>query len=210
MPRTYRGSESWTNSERSCIDALFFAAEEGNVMKCSQLISVINSFNVKISMVRETKNLVYTALRAGHVDIAKLLIDSGADINSSFEGETLLTWLIKNEGPEMAKSLVNLGVDVNISSPKGSPLEAALLGGDTDLAEFLIDHGANIRFVRHDGQTALSIAAFNGAEELVGKIQLLLTPPVVVEAPAAEAHEEAAAYFGEDEASLTGVVDASE
>jgi ankyrin repeat protein len=121
---------------------------------------------------------------ARNLDIAKLLVQNGADINSiSYKGENALH---VNTYPEVIEYLLKLGVDMNLRNKDNEPpilsnhddrvkilfaengadISISPLGGGTllhitdnpDLAKILIDRGIDVNKVDNWGQTPLFIA----------------------------------------------------
>jgi len=80
---------------------------------------------------------LYEAARAGQLDVAKVLIRNGADVDfvTPFGGHT--------------------------------PIMGASLGGQMEVTEFLIRAGADVNAVDSDGETALDFAREYGGPEVV-------------------------------------------
>lgn len=95
------------------------------------------------------------------VAMAKLLLDHGADPNSCCEGfdkAPPLTYAIYNREPKaMVDLLLGAGADINAGGGR-TPLEAALVGGKWDLAEYLVTRGADVNALAHTGQRLLDYA----------------------------------------------------
>ena len=90
----------------------------------------------------------YTALmlasQTGHTDVAKLLIEAGADVNAQDNnGETALM-LVSDEGhTDIVKMLIEKGADVNAQTNDGqTALRIASQEGHTEVAQLLIEAGA--------------------------------------------------------------------
>ncbi len=69
----------------------------------------------------------------------------------------------------LVKQHIEAGTDVNEKDPTGgsSPLITAALFGETEIAKYLIDAGADINFQNNEGSTALHTAAFFCRTEIV-------------------------------------------
>jgi ankyrin repeat protein len=82
-----------------------------------------------------------------HLEIARLLLDAGADPNAHKRGQTALHWAARGGQIEMAELLLSRGaaVDVISRTPQGemTPLAAALRAEKKDMADLLRRHGAN-------------------------------------------------------------------
>jgi ankyrin repeat protein len=81
-----------------------------------------------------------------HLEIAKLLLDAGADPNAHKRGQTALHWAARGGQIEMAELLISRGarVDALAKTPQGdtTPLAHALKAEKRDMAELLRRHGA--------------------------------------------------------------------
>eukprot|EP00919_Chromeraceae_sp_WS-2016_P076936 GHVR01182052.1.p1 GENE.GHVR01182052.1~~GHVR01182052.1.p1 ORF type:complete len:116 (+),score=15.91 GHVR01182052.1:30-377(+) len=82
----------------------------------------------------------------GHTDIARLLIDKGADVNSrENDGYTPLIWASNRGHTDIARLLIDKGADVNSKDKDGTtPLISASEFGHTEIVRFLIEKGADV------------------------------------------------------------------
>ena len=101
-------------------------------------------------------------LNFGNVEIARLLIDSGADINSVSKNKFTATPLqgsVVNKSIEVGRLLLARGANVNPRNDDGgNPLHEAAGDGQIEFAKLLLDHGANINAKDDNGKTPLTIA----------------------------------------------------
>ena len=83
--------------------------------------------------------------RTGYVDVARLLIEHGADVATQREdGWTPLHLAASWGHVDLALLLIEHGADVVAQDEHGrTPLHRASLGGRVDLARLLIEHGAD-------------------------------------------------------------------
>ena len=89
------------------------------------------------------------ACRRGYIEIAKILLDHGADssINwkESVRGQIALTEACKNDCIDIAKLLVDRGADIDSPfSTQHTCLLFSCLGGRLSKVEFLLNMGPNI------------------------------------------------------------------
>lgn len=72
----------------------------------------------------------------------------------------------------MVEALVNRGAKVNaeIEGFRGIPLTMALSNGHEDVARFLLNHGANARYVDSAGYTLLHVAARNVSNDMLQRL----------------------------------------
>lgn len=78
---------------------------------------------------------------ADHLEIARLLLDAGADVNAHKRGQTALHWAARGGQVEMAELLLERGADVGAKAitPEGeaTPLDLAVKAGKEDAARLL-------------------------------------------------------------------------
>ena len=87
----------------------------------------------------------------GNLDLVKLLVESGADINYD-ENSPYMFFPIQLANKDIDKYLLSKGADINATSVCGnSPIEDAISSGDTELALFLLDNGADPNVESNDG-----------------------------------------------------------
>jgi hypothetical protein len=80
----------------------------------------------------------------GKVEIARSLIDQGADVNARDEsGNTILLTAVRPYGTGMVKLLVDSGADISAKDQFGfTPLAVAVKNNHTDIAKYLKEKGA--------------------------------------------------------------------
>ena len=106
----------------------------------------------------------WTALHLnwGNVEMARLLIESGSDINANSRNHfnaTPLQGAAATNRLEIAKLYLSHGANVNCRSEDGgSPLHEAAGNGFLDFARLLVERGANINQRDDNGKTPLTIA----------------------------------------------------
>ncbi len=114
----------------------------------------------------------------GHLKLIQRLFQCGANINGAPGTEPpLLSATILCEKKATVKLLIKLGADVNaVDSDGGSALIYAttnVIGGDDifdpalDIMDQLLKAKANVNAARHNGQTALTLAATGGSNKTV-------------------------------------------
>ena len=86
--------------------------------------------------------LLEAAVRNGNVEIVKLLIGAGADVNTG-SIEPLLVLAVKYGHTEILKALIDAGADVNSATIKPI-LVTAVQYGNVDVVKALIDAGADV------------------------------------------------------------------
>ena len=84
------------------------------------------------------------AAREGHTDVARLLLDAGAEINGvAANGTSPLVVAAHSGHSDMAQMLIEKGADTNLIGAGYNALHAAILRGDLDTVVALLKHGAD-------------------------------------------------------------------
>jgi ankyrin repeat protein len=97
---------------------------------------------------------LYLASEEGHVNIVKLLLDRGADIDAKVDlwGTALTIAAVSNQ-EEVVRLLLERGADVNVENEFCSgALDAAAQYGHEEIAEMLYDAGADIEKALEDAE----------------------------------------------------------
>ncbi len=120
--------------------------------------------------VKTDPNILILAADIGHSEVVNLLLERGADINSTANtlgGGPLMTAAEKGR-LEVVKLLLAKGADVNEGGRMGfTPLMAASEKGQLDIVKELLDKGADINARSQCmGSTALSIARDYGQNDV--------------------------------------------
>lgn len=110
--------------------------------------------------------LMYAA-KYGRVEVAKLLIEKGANVNLQGDrGETPLIMGIDAGSIEMVSLLIEKGANLEIAENTNgtTPLIEAVLTSSLPILKLLVEKGANLDKQDNDGNTALIAAAANDEE----------------------------------------------
>ena len=112
---------------------------------------------------------LHEAADRGHVAIADLLIDYGANIDARTRSSiTPMHNAILGHHTGVVKLLLARGANVNAALANGlTPLHQAAMRGFTDIAEILLDMEAGVNAQSNSGRTPLHWAALNGHVEIV-------------------------------------------
>jgi len=141
---------------------------------------------------------LFDAIENGHTDVARLLIEAGADVNRTYgpfdavslarsEGQEEMIELLKAaaEMPtasnvidaaqardwERLSRVINAGADVNAEGRDGmTALMFAAGDGEVEIVAALLGRGANVNARRGEGDTALLGAAAEGHEAIVEQL----------------------------------------
>jgi ankyrin repeat protein/L-ascorbate metabolism protein UlaG (beta-lactamase superfamily) len=103
----------------------------------------------------------------GNVEIAKLLLDAGAEIDAGdSDNSTALGVAAMRQHADMVTLLIERGADVNHRDRKADcPLSFAVYGRDEAIVQQLLDAGADLWYRSPHGETLLHIAAGRGLPE---------------------------------------------
>ncbi|XP_065914617.1 uncharacterized protein [Dysidea avara] len=151
--------------------ALSIALEEGNEELAGALITA--GADIKITDIAGNTMLMCAA-EGGCTKVASDLLNTGSiDINAvNKDGWSALTIAICDGNEELAGALITAGADIKITDNYGNTmLMCAAEGGCTKVASDLLNTGSiDINAVNEDGDSALSIALWEGNEELAGAL----------------------------------------
>ncbi len=110
------------------------------------------------------------AAAGGHLDVVKLLLDCGADANSTNEaGVTALMRAALMGHPQVVSLLLDSGADVEAKDQEGwPPLILVCREGHTDVARLIIEIGADVNVKDNHGWTPLIWASSLGSRRRGG------------------------------------------
>ncbi len=123
-------------------DDFIHAARDGNITAVQNYLK--NNGNVNHLNPYGGTAIMFAA-RAGHTDIAKLLIEAKADLNihGSYAGTTALIWAAQHGSSDIVKLLVENGAIINAKNHKGeTALDFAKAGKYSEIISYLESKGA--------------------------------------------------------------------
>ena len=108
------------------------------------------------------------ATSGGYGEIAKFLIEKGADVNHGDSNMITPLFNASVAGQEdVARLIIEKGAEVNAANKAGdTPLIYAAFKGHTEVVRLLLEHGANVNAVTNNGSTPLILAASHGFTEI--------------------------------------------
>jgi ankyrin repeat protein len=148
-------------------DALFQAGVEPNIFEATatgRIGRVRELLGRDPSLVHAWSPDGWTALHLNfnNLEMAKLLIDAGSDLDANSRNKlnaTPLQGAAANNWIELAKLYLSRGANVNCRSEGGgSPLHEAAGNGFVEFARLLLDKGANVNQKDDSGKTPLTTA----------------------------------------------------
>lgn len=169
----YAGRGSCEYNRLPCNEtALHEAATQGLAEVVKRLLITVSSIDVNLKDDNGRTPLALAA-SAGHEDVVKILTElEGIDINTqNVEGRTPLFLAVYGGHERVTKMLLeHPGLDVNLRARYGlTPLLSAVQKNQIEMVSLLAKYKAvdlNLRYPL-DGQTPLSLAAFEGYESVV-------------------------------------------
>jgi len=154
---------------QSSTDDLFAAIEKNDIQKVKYLIDINADVNARDPYTSMTPLMV--AAYDGYTEIAKLLIEKGAEVNAKGGVEMDMTPLIfaaSQDRLNMVRLLIEHGANVNVKTRYGwTPLFFAVSRSKVDIAKLLIERGADANVKLPTGETALAEAEIEGNSDMV-------------------------------------------
>jgi ankyrin repeat protein len=112
---------------------------------------------------------LHVAAEWGSVEIARMLIEAGADVNvqDTWGNKTPLHDAARTGRVEVAQMLIDAGADLDLQDEHGrTPLHVVAIYGNVEIARMLIDAGADVNMQDIDFETPLHRAARYGRVEI--------------------------------------------
>lgn len=132
------------------------------------------------------RTALIVAASRGFADIAKLLIEKGADVHTKNNGWSALERVAFDGRDKMVNLLLKHGADIEADNEIGTPLILASARGHLAIVRLLLEHNANVHARNGNGETALMVAAkYNdgwGLDRRVAIASLLLKHGANIEA----------------------------
>lgn len=174
----YYGRDAITGVLRDAAEELdvFEAAAFGDVGRLTELLDedpeLVNRFAA------DGFTPLQLASFFGQAEAVDLLLERGAEVSPAAKNQMRVQALHSAvaasdsgvSGPVIARivrRLVECGADVNARQQSGAtPLHAAAMNGNVEVAQLLLAHGADATTAHDDGRTAADFAAERGHDEL--------------------------------------------
>jgi ankyrin repeat protein len=151
--------------------SLVSAVKNGDYNNVNLLIETIKTLIEAGEDVNEKERPLVLAAEKGNIDIVKLLLEHGADVNGteSKYGSAPLHFAAQKGYLDVVKLLLDYGADINQLNDQGTtPLHFAAEGGNIDIVKLLLEEGAeDINDTNDHGNTPLNFAAINGHIDVV-------------------------------------------
>ncbi|XP_062596261.1 putative ankyrin repeat protein RF_0381 [Saccostrea cucullata] len=112
----------------------------------------------------EGNNLVHSAVWVGNMEMLKVLLEKGLDINDISEKEKIVPLLsCINDKTDISKHLLDMypySIDTRDNCGENT-IHVAAWCGNIDFLNFLVRHGFDINSTRNDGKTVLHLCCRN-------------------------------------------------
>ena len=149
------------------------AMQAGNISEIKAMLEAGTiTANSRIFIDGDWGNPISLAIVFDLVDVVKLLIDAGADVDDPGDDDELTTplnYAVQHDKTEIARLLIDAGANVNTKDDDGrSPLHYAVGEGYSEIVQLLVNAGANVNARDNERKTPLHLAAgFGGNLEIV-------------------------------------------
>lgn len=155
--------------------ALIYAIIHNDITSVKILATNQVDINMRYLYESELQSPLHIAVRHGHLEIAKILIDNGANVNtkSAKTGHSPLYIAANLNNLEIMELLLTstpfgTKADVNITDYGGwTPLHIACRNNNLTAVQLLLNHQANIEMVTNWGETPLSLTTSSAIKELL-------------------------------------------
>ena len=109
------------------------------------------------------------AVKAGNIPEMESLVAAGADVNNREATHAPLVWAASSNKPEAVLWLLEHGAEVDGRDPasKWTPLMSAAHGGYLEVAQILMDHGANPNLADKNNKSPIAYARQQGKQAVL-------------------------------------------
>jgi len=162
-----RGANPNLRSTLENVNPLYVACLEGHSAVVQVLLEHDDVDINAVGVEKDGSTPLMGCCEGGHAELAKLLLESGADLEArNHSGATALFYATQQGHQDVVQLLLlDSRCDANVMKDDGStPLFLAVLNGRLDIVRMLLDAGASVDIRSLAGDTPLSIAKQNAAE----------------------------------------------
>ena len=130
---------------------------------------LLHDNNLKDSQAEDGTSILMYAIECNKIEIVKLLLESGADVNEpNFAGHTALMIACNKENYNIVKLLVESDANINLANGNGNTaLIFASRKQHLEIVKLLVESGADVNLPNNEKNTPLIIASSKSNFELV-------------------------------------------
>ena len=142
---------------------------DSQLVKYKSILGFSDLISTKIKEVdKQIALALIQAVQKGNFEIVKILVDNGADVNSSASSNTKALILAAEQGKlEIVKYLAENGADVNLRDYYNTTALMMASFEYLEIVRYLIEQGADVNAKNNNEYTALSQATLTGRFEIV-------------------------------------------
>lgn len=149
----------FSKQKQILLTAYYQACQIGDADTVSLLIQ--NGLN-PIEVHKQNPHPLFFAISNDKINIVKLLLDNGVDINQEKDGKNALIIAVRDSDEKTLKFLIENGLNVNmVDQNKASGLFTAIGKNDLNKAEILLKANADTELLDKDNETALAFICIN-------------------------------------------------
>lgn len=149
------------------------ASSLGDLVKQGDIAGVASALD-KGAAVNEVDGVtaLYIACEGGNVEIAKLLIDRGADVNMPVSWQRTPLYAANKGGhADIVKLLLDKGANPNQVAKAQTPLHVAAENGCLQCVIHLVDAGAEVNALTSNGSPPIHLAKLSGHDDVVAYLR---------------------------------------
>jgi len=151
--RHFRAHMIGRASKAGCLDIVRYIIAAGDV-------------DLNRTWIRGRETPLHYAIEYDHMEIFKLLLENGADVNRETMLLTPLMWAIRTGDLRKVELLLEYGADVNKVSNDITALHIATAMGNASLVRLLLANGADVNINSASGCRPIHIAAWCNRVEI--------------------------------------------
>ena len=145
------------------------ASNLGDLVRNGDIAAVTSALD-KGAAINEVDSVsaLYIACEAGNVELAKLLIDRGADVNLPVSWQRTPLFAANQRGnADIVKLLLDNGADPNQLTKSQTPLHVAAENGCLQCVVDLVDAGADVNALTSNGSPPIHLAKLRDHDDVV-------------------------------------------
>jgi cytochrome c len=145
------------------------ASNLGDLVKNGDVAAVTSALD-KGAAINEIDGVtaLYIACEAGNAELAKLLIDRGADVNLPVSWQRTPLFAANKGGyADIVKLLLDSGANPNQLAKSQTPLHVAAENGCLQCVIYLVDAGADVNALTSNGSPPIHLAKLRGHDDVV-------------------------------------------